>query len=255
MTHARAQRDVCRGNPQQHLSRSTHILAAATRSPHSLGRVAICRACTRAAPLVAPPPPTASDHAGRHGTKLRDDRGLLEPRHVHRFGGALQRLAVPAHLTGAGATLSVGRGGAVSCVPTEDERGSQRSTNALERRPHTQARVHTRNSETERNSETANLRVRVEIMGSQKCRHVGKSQSFLVRIDPVIFTHTRTSASSSVSCATKPTPAWRRTAPRRLPCTPTTHAALMMRRARHVPATAPQSDSRLAQPPRSPSPR
>eukprot|EP01047_Picozoa_sp_COSAG01_P093188 COSAG01_NODE_24381_length_781_cov_1.016129_2_plen_146_part_01 len=36
------------------------------------------------------------------------------------------------------------------------------------------------------------LRVRVEIMGSQKCRIVGKSQSVLMMIDPIIFTRTRT---------------------------------------------------------------
>jgi cytochrome bd-type quinol oxidase subunit 2 len=41
--------------------------------------------------------------------------------------------------------------------------------------------------------------VRVEIMGSQKCRIVGKSQSALILINPVIFTRTRTlwAASSS----------------------------------------------------------
>jgi hypothetical protein len=36
------------------------------------------------------------------------------------------------------------------------------------------------------------LRVRVEIMGSQKCGIVGKSQSVLVMINPMIFTRTRT---------------------------------------------------------------
>jgi hypothetical protein len=35
------------------------------------------------------------------------------------------------------------------------------------------------------------LRVRVEIMGSQKCRIVGKSQSVLIMINPIIFTRTR----------------------------------------------------------------
>jgi hypothetical protein len=33
--------------------------------------------------------------------------------------------------------------------------------------------------------------VRVEIMGSQKCRIVGKSQSLLVMINPMIAPHTR----------------------------------------------------------------
>jgi hypothetical protein len=36
------------------------------------------------------------------------------------------------------------------------------------------------------------LRVRVEIMGSQKCRTVGESQSVLIMIDPIISTCTRT---------------------------------------------------------------
>jgi hypothetical protein len=35
------------------------------------------------------------------------------------------------------------------------------------------------------------VRVRVEIMGPQKCRIVGKSQSVLIVIDPIIFTRTR----------------------------------------------------------------
>jgi hypothetical protein len=35
------------------------------------------------------------------------------------------------------------------------------------------------------------VRVRVEIMGSQKCRIVGKSQSVLIMIDPITFTRTR----------------------------------------------------------------
>jgi hypothetical protein len=37
------------------------------------------------------------------------------------------------------------------------------------------------------------VRVRVEIMGSQKCRTVGKSQSVLMIINPIIFTRTRMS--------------------------------------------------------------
>jgi hypothetical protein len=35
-------------------------------------------------------------------------------------------------------------------------------------------------------------RVRVEIMGSQKCRTVGRSQPVLIVIHPMIFTRTRT---------------------------------------------------------------
>eukprot|EP01047_Picozoa_sp_COSAG01_P030998 COSAG01_NODE_2182_length_8212_cov_7.046838_2_plen_172_part_00 len=35
------------------------------------------------------------------------------------------------------------------------------------------------------------VRVRVEIMGSQNCRIVGKSQSVLMMINPIIFTRTR----------------------------------------------------------------
>ena len=35
------------------------------------------------------------------------------------------------------------------------------------------------------------LRVRGEIMGSQKCRTVGKSQPVLMMIDPIISTRTR----------------------------------------------------------------
>jgi hypothetical protein len=38
------------------------------------------------------------------------------------------------------------------------------------------------------------LRVRVEIMGSQKCRIVGKSQSVLIMTNPIIFTRTRRSS-------------------------------------------------------------
>jgi hypothetical protein len=37
----------------------------------------------------------------------------------------------------------------------------------------------------------AEIRVRVEIMGSQRCRIVGKSQSVLIMINPIIFTRTR----------------------------------------------------------------
>jgi hypothetical protein len=37
------------------------------------------------------------------------------------------------------------------------------------------------------------LRVRVEIMGSQKCRIVGRSQPVLIMIDPILFTRTHTS--------------------------------------------------------------
>jgi hypothetical protein len=36
--------------------------------------------------------------------------------------------------------------------------------------------------------------VRVEIMGSQKCGIVGKSQPVLIMINPIIFTRTRTRA-------------------------------------------------------------
>jgi hypothetical protein len=39
--------------------------------------------------------------------------------------------------------------------------------------------------------QAAPARVRVEIMGSQKCGIVGKSQPVLMMIDPIIFTHTR----------------------------------------------------------------
>jgi hypothetical protein len=59
--------------------------------------------------------------------------------------------------------------------------------------------------------------VRVEIMGSQKCRIVGKSQSVLIMISPIISTRTRTilpvlrsrrgrsgmAPSQSLSCKTK----------------------------------------------------
>jgi hypothetical protein len=39
-------------------------------------------------------------------------------------------------------------------------------------------------------------RVRVAIMGSQKCRNVGKSQPALIMINPMIFTRTRTPVES-----------------------------------------------------------
>jgi hypothetical protein len=35
------------------------------------------------------------------------------------------------------------------------------------------------------------IRVRVEIVGAQKCRIVGKSQSVLIMVNPIIFTRTR----------------------------------------------------------------
>jgi|EP01047_Picozoa_sp_COSAG01_P034766 hypothetical protein len=41
-------------------------------------------------------------------------------------------------------------------------------------------------------AQASSIRVRVEIMGSQKCGTVGKSQSVLMRIDPMISTRTRT---------------------------------------------------------------
>jgi hypothetical protein len=44
----------------------------------------------------------------------------------------------------------------------------------------------------------ATLRVRVEIIGSQKHGIVGKSQSVLIMINPMIFTRTRTKARSPV---------------------------------------------------------
>jgi hypothetical protein len=62
------------------------------------------------------------------------------------------------------------------------------------------------------------LRVRVEIMGSQKCRIVGKSQPVLVTISPIIFTRTRIHN----------VPAPRREALERL--------QLMAQQSRHVPA-------------------
>jgi hypothetical protein len=44
-------------------------------------------------------------------------------------------------------------------------------------------------------SDWVNVRVRVEIMGSPKCGTVGKSQSVLMMINPMIlFTRTRTDA-------------------------------------------------------------
>ena len=42
--------------------------------------------------------------------------------------------------------------------------------------------------------EQRHLRVRVEIMGSQKCTIVAKSQSVLIVIHPIISTRTRTTA-------------------------------------------------------------
>ena len=42
-----------------------------------------------------------------------------------------------------------------------------------------------------RHTHRYDMRVRVEIMGSQNCRIVGKSQSVLVIINPIIFTRTR----------------------------------------------------------------
>jgi hypothetical protein len=36
------------------------------------------------------------------------------------------------------------------------------------------------------------VRVRVEIMGAPKCRHVGESQPVLMMINPMTFTRTRT---------------------------------------------------------------
>jgi hypothetical protein len=46
-------------------------------------------------------------------------------------------------------------------------------------------------SEAEEASFLQVIRVRVEIMGSQKCRIVGKSQPVLIAIDPIIFARTR----------------------------------------------------------------
>jgi hypothetical protein len=46
------------------------------------------------------------------------------------------------------------------------------------------------------------VRVRVEIMGSQKCRIVGKSQPALIMIDPTIFTHSRRTSGTRVSGGT-----------------------------------------------------
>eukprot|EP01047_Picozoa_sp_COSAG01_P007663 COSAG01_NODE_293_length_19376_cov_41.772060_15_plen_150_part_00 len=45
------------------------------------------------------------------------------------------------------------------------------------------------------------IRVRVEIMGSQKCGIVGKSQSLLIMNDPMISTRTRTLPASSPRAA------------------------------------------------------
>ena len=49
------------------------------------------------------------------------------------------------------------------------------------------------------------IRVRVEIMGSQKCRIAGKPQSVLVMINPMIFTRTRTTLAVS---STPALPRW-----------------------------------------------
>jgi hypothetical protein len=46
----------------------------------------------------------------------------------------------------------------------------------------------------------ARVRVRVEIMGSQKYESVGKSQSALIMIDPIISPRTRTYRSSPPAC-------------------------------------------------------
>jgi hypothetical protein len=43
------------------------------------------------------------------------------------------------------------------------------------------------------------VRVRVEIMGSQKCGIVEKSQSALIMINPVIFTRTRNHSVAQLS--------------------------------------------------------
>jgi hypothetical protein len=49
------------------------------------------------------------------------------------------------------------------------------------------------------------LRVRMEIMGPGKCRIVGKSQSVLMMIDPIIFTHTRNRQGERLDLCT---PSW-----------------------------------------------
>jgi hypothetical protein len=46
------------------------------------------------------------------------------------------------------------------------------------------------------------VRVRVEIMGSQKSRIVGKSQSVLMMINPIIFTRTRKHTHTAVDATT-----------------------------------------------------
>ena len=57
------------------------------------------------------------------------------------------------------------------------------------------ASIHLRNAEREKNvwSAPGTHQVRVEIMGSPECRIVGKSQSVLMMINPIIFTRTRSS--------------------------------------------------------------
>jgi hypothetical protein len=49
------------------------------------------------------------------------------------------------------------------------------------------------------------IRVRVEIMGSQKCRNVGNSQPVLMMINPIVSTRTRTERSPR-SIRTRSTP-------------------------------------------------
>ena len=50
------------------------------------------------------------------------------------------------------------------------------------------------------------VRVRVEIMGSQKCGIVRKSQSILIMINPIIFTRTRTVSGAEYVPAPAPAP-------------------------------------------------
>jgi hypothetical protein len=51
------------------------------------------------------------------------------------------------------------------------------------------------------------IRVRLEIMGSQQCRIVGKSQPVLIMINPIIFTRTRISVRGGAESAS-PVVAW-----------------------------------------------
>jgi hypothetical protein len=51
--------------------------------------------------------------------------------------------------------------------------------------------THTRATPTTDQPGGMDVRVRVEIRGSQTCRIVGRSQSVLIMIDPIIFTRTR----------------------------------------------------------------